>query len=248
MEDILLKLIFLRRLWVIPELLILILRQKPETLRRSLRKLRMPLLKRAVPGASGMKLGALLTISSSFGSKGIDILAPPCFCAAVRRALAGKYQEFFCYNDLEEIRRAGSVERNLVLSPAGLAAAEFLRDKFGTPFVLAFPTLPRGLVSRLEKTAGKVLVVHQQFAANALREHLTGREAVCASFFRMSDAYMRPGDRRLIGEEDFVELVRTGGFAVIAADPAFRRLVPEFAGEFVDFPHFAVSGTLTEEA
>ena len=168
--------------------------------------------------------------------------------AAVRRALAGKYQEFFCYNDLEEIRRAGSVERNLVLSPAGLAAAEFLRDKFGTPFVPAFPTLPRGLVSRLEKTAGKVLIVHQQFAANALREQLTGREAVCASFFRMSDAYMRPGDRRLTGEEDFVELVRAGGFAVIAADPAFRRLVPEFAGEFVDFPHFAVSGTLTEEA
>jgi len=113
--------------------------------------------------------------------------------------------------------------------------------------VPVFPTLPRGLVSRLEKTAGKVLVVHQQFAANALREHLTGRVAVCASFFRMPDAYMRPGDRRLIGEEDFVELVRTGGFAVIAADPSFRRLVPEFAGEFVDFPHFAVSGTLTEE-
>ena len=167
--------------------------------------------------------------------------------AAVCRALAGKYREIFCYNDLDEIRHASSIERNLVLSPAGLAAAEFLRDRFGTPFVPAFPPLPRELVSHVEKTTGKILIVHQQFAANALRERLPGREAVCASFFRMDDAAMRPGDRRLTGEEDFADLVRAGGFSVIAADRVFRRLVPDFPGEFIEFTHFAASGFLAEE-
>ena len=52
---------------------------------------------------------------------------------------------------------------------------------------------------------------------------------------------------QLTGEEEFIDFVRAGGFAVIAADRVFRRLVPDFPGEFVEFTHFAASGFLEEE-
>ena len=165
-----------------------------------------------------------------------------------RQMLSGQYAEIFTYNRLDEIRQAGTVARNLVLAPAGLAAAEFLRKKFGTPFEARFPVPPRAV---REALAGgrdrRILAVHQQFAAAGLRENLPDDEVVCASFFTMHEGFTRPGDRKIADEEDLASLVRGGGFDVIAADRAFRKLVPEFAGRWIDFPHFAVSGTLAEE-
>lgn len=165
----------------------------------------------------------------------------------IRRSLADTGKKIFCYNSLEEIRRAPGVSCNLVLSPAGLAAAGLLKEKFGSPWQICCPALPRHIRRAAPELKGKkVLVVHQQFAALAVRELLPESEVTAATGFMQIPAFAAPQDRTFAGEDDFTELVMQNHFDTVIADPLFRRLLPDFTGEFVDFIHFAVSGKLEE--
>lgn len=67
-----------------------------------------------------------------------------------------------------------------------------------------------------------------------------------ATWFLQENGWKRPDDFQLTGEEQFADAVRRGGYDVVIADKALRRALPEFDGEFWDFPHFAVSGRLVE--
>ena len=170
-------------------------------------------------------------------------------------ALRGQgWTDVRCYGmgaGLAELRQASCAERNLVLAPAGLKAAEYLKKTFGTPYDVNFPLLPENLLAHGGALAGKrVLVIHQQAAANALRTALEksapGAKIDAATWFLQENGWKRPDDFLLTGEEQFSDAVRRGGYDVVIADKALRRALPEFDGEFWDFPHFAVSGRLVE--
>ena len=166
----------------------------------------------------------------------------------VRHTLADQGKTVFCYNSLEEIRQAAAVSCNLVLAPAGLAAARFLQEKFGTPYRICCPVLPRHIQEIAPSLKGrKTLILHQQFAVRAIRELAGDAEIVAANYFMQIPEFAEPQDVTLSGEDDFTELVKQGQFDVILADPLFRRLIPDFRGEFIDFIHFAVSGKLEED-
>ena len=166
----------------------------------------------------------------------------------VRHTLADQGKTVFCYNSLEEIRQAAAVSCNLVLAPAGLAAARFLQEKFGTPYRICCPVLPRHIQEIAPSLKGrKTLILHQQFAVRAIRELAGDMEIVAANYFMQIPEFAEPQDVTLSGEDDFTELVKQGQFDVILADPLFRRLIPDFRGEFIDFIHFAVSGKLEED-
>jgi hypothetical protein len=96
--------------------------------------------------------------------------------------------------------------------------------------------------------AGKrVLVVHQQVAANTLRTRLLahGAERVtCATWFMQVAELAQDGDVRLREEDDFEELVYQGDFDVLVGDPTLWRIVPRFEGVTIDIPQFPVSGEL----
>lgn len=147
---------------------------------------------------------------------------------------------------IEPIRAAGEAEKNLVLSPAGLKAAKYLQKKFGTPYEATYP------VGHNEESVcdnwqdKRVLIVHQQVAANALRERLERHGAtVCtATWFKAPEELCRDGDVQLKEEDDFIDMVESGGYDIIFADALFRRAVRNFSGTYVDFPHFAVSGRM----
>lgn len=52
------------------------------------------------------------------------------------------YQKVVCYgmgDGLESVREAASAEKNIVISPSGIAAAKYLKQKFGTPYELFCP-------------------------------------------------------------------------------------------------------------
>lgn len=148
---------------------------------------------------------------------------------------------------LEEVRRAGACEKNLVLSPAGLAAARALEQRFGTPYEIRFPlsALPLELSDLCRAAAAKrVLIIHQQVLAHSLRlalEEAGAASVTCASWFGMEKSLTRPGDCALREEDDFTALAQSG-FDVILADEVLRPLAPGFSGQWVDLPHFAVSG------
>lgn len=167
-----------------------------------------------------------------------------------------RWKDIWCYGmgaGLERIRRASQAERNLVIAPAGLKAAKYLQKIFGTPYDAAFPLLPGELVHRAGELAGKrVLVIHQQIAANSLRTALEraapGAKIDVATWFLLEEPLKRAADFRLTDEEQFSEAVGEGGYDVVIGDKTLRRALPDFSGEFWDFPHFALSGRLVETA
>ena len=69
------------------------------------------------------------------------------------------------------MQRAGSVVKNIVVSPAALKAAQYLEKKFGTPYEVTYP-LAAELVPELEYNGKKILIVQQQVIAKAVREEI----------------------------------------------------------------------------
>ena len=161
-----------------------------------------------------------------------------------------------CYGmdaGLDDVRAASASARNIVVSPAGLAAAEYLRKTFGTPFEVRCPWLPPQVSAVLPALAGKkTLVIHQQFAANAVRDAILKLDADSqidvASWFMMEPEFMRGNDFRIESEKAFAEAVVNGGYDAIVCDIRLRTALPRKQSfNIMDFPHFAVSGRLLEE-
>lgn len=156
-----------------------------------------------------------------------------------------------CYGmgcGLEAIQAASSAEKNLVVSPSGLKAAEYLKKKFGTPYEAADP-LAAELLGTLDVTGKTVLVTAQQVRGNALREELLRRGAkgvTVSTWFMKKKEWEQPGDVLLTEEDQYQELVEQGGFDVILGDSALFSMVKQWNGERLALPDFAVSGRLME--
>ena len=169
----------------------------------------------------------------------------------LREAVGPGAQVYGMGAGIDAVRRASANASNLVVSPAGVAAAKLHEKRFGTPWRMACPYLPSDLLETLPGLAGKrVLVVHQQFACAALREKLLacGAAAVAAcGWFSMTDSLREVQDRRLAEEDDLAAAAAEFGADAVIADAVFKKILPGFGGEFIDFPHFAVSGRLLEQ-
>lgn len=153
-----------------------------------------------------------------------------------------------CYgmgDGLDEVKKASSVEKNIVVSPAALECARYLEKTFGTPYEVGYP-LVEELVPDMEYAGKKILIVQQQVMAGSIREELQKRgtdgEITVASWFSMEKDLLEEGDVPLKDEEDYMDLVEKGRYDVIFADPCMKRMAKTFSGVFVDAVHFAVSG------
>ena len=163
------------------------------------------------------------------------------------------WQQVFSYGmgtGLADVEQAHRAEKNLVIAPAGLAAAKYLEKKYGTPYEAAYPleTIP-GFETLMEevgkKERKKILIVHQQVLANSLREAIrenSEAEITVASWFMLEKELREEGDVHLKEEDQWMSLVRDGGYDLIIGESLFMRAVPEYAGDFLPLSHFAVSG------
>ena len=152
--------------------------------------------------------------------------------------------------DLEDLKKAGSADRNFALSPAGAGAAKWLQDRYGTPWEYLVPNaeevLTRIVPDPDSLRGSRVLVVHQQVLADRLRKLLAGTadRVDTAGFFMMKQDLLQDGDSRLREETDLRSLVQERGYDTLIAD---RSLAPVLAGlpvRLIHLPHFAVSGDL----
>lgn len=164
------------------------------------------------------------------------------------------FDELYTYgmgSGVDAIKDAGAVEKNLVVAPAGLAAARYLEKRFGTPYEVAYPFLRPSFKDALTACAGKrVLVIHQQVAANAIREELVkagAQDVVVGSWFMMQDIYKEAADVHFDKEDQFGAYVREQGFDVVIGDDMLKRAVPGYTGAWIHIPHFAVSGVYEED-
>ena len=166
----------------------------------------------------------------------------------LREKFKSQGHQAVCYgmgDGLDEVKKASSVEKNIVVSPAALECARYLEKTFGTPYEVGY-LLVEELVPDMEYAGKKILIVQQQVMAGSIREELQKRggdgKITVASWFSMEKDLLEEGDVPLKDEEDYMDLVEKGRYDVIFADPCMKRMAKTFSGVFVDAVHFAVSG------
>ncbi len=161
---------------------------------------------------------------------------------------------YICYGmraGIDKVKTAGSADKNLVVAPAALETAKYLEKEFGTPYEVGYPFVDE-LIPELGYESKKILIIHQQVIANAIRQEIRTRsdeqnkEVTVASWFMMKSELSEEGDLSLKEEKDYCKLVQNGNYDVVFADENMRGLVPGFKGTFVNVRHFAVSGKLQE--
>lgn len=161
-------------------------------------------------------------------------------------------------SSLDEIRdRSAKAEVNLILSYSGLAAAEKLKEKYGTPYVIGVPigefskTVIRALMESAEDGQNRnalpgaaeesdTVVIGESVAALSLAAALKKPARVVCPFpdghgIRDCGAVFAP-------DEDSLVQALTGAETVIA-DPLFAPAFPEGA-KLIRLPHTAYSGRL----
>ena len=96
----------------------------------------------------------------------------------------------------------------------------------------------------------EMLILHQQVAAEALRRRfrgllpeMAGRITV-GSFFQMDPQFAEEGDLHLEGENELIRAAGGNRFGIICGDPLYRRALGDYAGLWIDLPHYAVSGQM----
>ncbi|HBI86142.1 MAG TPA: hypothetical protein DDX71_07680 [Ruminococcus sp.] len=170
--------------------------------------------------------------------------------ALITAMQAQGWEEVVCFgmdSGLAEIRKASECAHILVISPSGVKAAAYLQKTFGTPFTADYPLLPAEVITQAEALRGKrVLIVHEQFAANALRTHLTDCTCKCATWFLLERQFAEAGDVRIAEEQQLIDAA--ADCDVVIADERFRRVLRGFAGQWISFPHYAVSGAAGQTA
>lgn len=158
-------------------------------------------------------------------------------------------QQAICYcmgDGLEEIKKASSVSRNIVVSPAALVTAKYLKNTFGTPYEIYYPLVDE-LIPDMDYHGKRVLVVHQQVIADSIRREVLKRGAetvLAAEWFMVHKELLADGDVLLRDEDNYVELLQNEKFDIIFADACMERMTPEFKGTFINTRHFAMSGKL----
>lgn len=165
---------------------------------------------------------------------------------------------------LEALRKAADNDLNLVIAPAGLKAARYLQRTFGTPYRIGYPGIGRwagdfwlrrdhgqDIRGRKNIQGRKILIVHQQVLAETLASWLleAGASRVQTATFFKNDAEISALNSGLEreclhfeSEQDFRREVLDGSYDLILADPVLKELIPEYRGDYIDLPHFALSG------
>ena len=161
------------------------------------------------------------------------------------------YDRVFCYgmgDGLDAVKNAGTVSKNIVVSPAALKTAVYLEETFGTPYAVEFPLLDTELKESLKELSGKrVLVVHQQVMANEIRKELLSAgasEVVCGTWFMKLPELSADTDVHFETENEFIDFVKNGNFDAVIGDHMFKRALKDYPGIFITSDHFAVSGSL----
>ena len=143
---------------------------------------------------------------------------------------------------LDEIKNISRFEKVFVTAPSGMKAGAYLKEKFSLDVTAHGCPIPKGYEDKLKALAPaeKTLIIHQQFTANTVREMIGG--GVCGTFFKLDESAAQAGDFHIADEEDFAQ--KAQGFDRIIGDISLKRALPDFGGEWIDLPHFAVSGKM----
>ena len=159
---------------------------------------------------------------------------------------------------LSDIISAGNVSKNIVVSAQALKTAQYLKETYGTPYEVGYPFIPDSVVSavisKINNKHKKILILHSQFAANELRTIIRSfhsnrvssddLQIDCATFFIQSPDYTEEQDYMLSDEDELFELASEERYDLIIGDGDLQPLLKAagYRRDFIDYPHFAISG------
>lgn len=166
---------------------------------------------------------------------------------------------------LDTLAQAGGAHVNLVVSAAGLTAAQTLQQRFGTPYVIGMPVagpwadrLAQALrqaaatgenqAPRSDLSGGEIAVIGEGVTSLSLASAIElashqGARVLCAT--ECDRALLRDKDEMTPDEAD-IEPALTSARVVIA-DPLYRPICPKSAA-FVPLPTEAFSGRMFRSA
>ncbi|MCI9155426.1 MAG: hypothetical protein HFF44_00625 [Lawsonibacter sp.] len=139
----------------------------------------------------------------------------------------------------DHLKIAAAASVNLVVNVSGLRLARYMEVEFGIPYVVGAPFGAARCIQLLEQlSAGgnaslptydgrdpEALVIGEQLAADAIRSALEARGLanvkVC-SFFEMGKGLMRPGDKKLVSEDELAAELNNGKLRVVFGDIDYR--------------------------
>ena len=158
------------------------------------------------------------------------------------------YREMICCGagtGIEDLQKLAFAEKNIVLSPAGAAAARWLQKTYGTQWEYCIPGADRILrTAAPDLPAGPTLVVHQQVLADSLCGILRrqGIQADSASFFMMKPDVKKDHDVQLREETDLHTLLEERHYTNVIVDRSMEPVIEGLPVNVFHLPHFAVSG------
>ena len=134
---------------------------------------------------------------------------------------------------LDDIKNIRGAKTLIAASSSGIDACEYLGRDFEIVSPVYKNNIPEGIT-------GKTLVCHDEVVGKTIRD--AGVDVDIATFFKLHDAVKKEGDKKITEEDEFIAMVRDGGYDTIAADICLKDLVPDYKGNWVDLKCFAISG------
>lgn len=198
------------------------------------------------------------------GATPLDFSVNGCVQSMVRRLREAGFpvQSVFAMgSEISAIDEASAAEVNLVVSSVGLPAAQYLKETFGTPYVVGAPfgdhfspyvldALTRSIrtgetaavCSAFSPDAPDTVVIGESVTAKSLAAALAvgygiGAKVICP--VETPRGVLGPCDSILEDEEDIEAALR--GAKRVIADPLYRPIVPVECA-FYALPHEAFSG------
>ncbi|MBR4555718.1 MAG: oxalate:formate antiporter [Ruminococcus sp.] len=203
-----------------------------------------------------------------FGATPLDL--PLGSDQSLRRWLEENGMELVCClamgSSLEDVRRAPSARVDLVVSQSGMAAAEYMKEKYGIPYVCGVP-FGKGFAKHLAghirsaacDTSGScppfvlpcdgfddadTVVIGESISAGSLTAALwfdmkIAAKPVCT--LESHRFFCRRAGGVISAEEDLEAYLSGHKPGTVIADPLYRYIVPRDV-KFIPLPHFAFSG------
>lgn len=179
------------------------------------------------------------------GAVPLDLMHADGTEAVCQELVEDGWKQILLYDDLDDFMHAGKADMNIVVSPAGLKAAQYLQKTLGTPYEMRYFGLSCVVPDNSIFAGKNVLIIHQDVAARAMRamaEEAGAAYVTTATWFMTAQTKSDAGHISLREEDDFRKLADNDDFDIILGDSYFKKALPHFHGLYVDFPHFAVSG------
>lgn len=159
---------------------------------------------------------------------------------------------------LSDIEKMGAAHVNLVVSSCGLLAARYLKEKFGTPYVIGTPVKGFDVTDALKKAAqnGESGRAYERCGKNdgtfIIGEAVTAASLAASGVYGNGARVISPpntdpecgADFVITGENELIEILKDA--EKVIADPLFAPICPKSA-EFIPFAHEAFSGRIYRE-